>query len=452
MSWIGDRINGILKLTTTQRQAIWTLFGSFRANKFANNSSAQIVHGYEQNIDVYSVIKKITDTSSTVPWIVEERQSDGTWIEILDTSIHELMSAPNVSKGYTWNDIEEQTLTYLLATGNNYMIGNAQMGRTLIEEVDILPPNFTEIVTNNDFFLPNVNYQFNLNQNKRTFTKEEVEHTRFFNPGYNSVTKSFEGLSLISVAAMAVQVGNDRWDADANLLQNRGAVGLITDKSNRPMSNEEAAATQESFNAQTAGTGKFGMVKVTNKDLNYIQMAMSPTDLQLIEKGVITLRAICNVFGLDSSLFNDPANKTFNNRKEAEKALYTNAVMPISAKIAAAHTMFIAKNHFPNGRVRMRQDFSRVEALQIDKRTEAQKDKIRMDGINVVLNMPISSDAKQRLLISDYDFTEDEAIAILTPAGAKNVQLDILGSISPLLANKLVEKLSDEEIRKLLNL
>ena len=75
-----------------------------------------------------------------------------------------------------------------------------------------------------------------------------------------------------------------------------------------------------------------------------------------------------------------------------------------------------------------------------------------MDGINVVLNMPISSDAKQRLLISDYDFTEDEAVAVLAPAGAKNTQLDILGSLSPLLANKLVEKLSDEEIRKLLNL
>ena len=62
-------------------------------------------------------------------------------------------------------------------------------------------------------------------------------------------------------------------------------------------------------------------------------MAMSSTDLQLVEKGVINLRAICNVFGLDSSLFNDPANKTFNNRKEAEKALYTNAIIPIVTNI-----------------------------------------------------------------------------------------------------------------------
>ena len=132
------------------------------------------------------------------------------------------------------------------------------------------------------------------------------------------------------------------------------------------MTGTEAGQVQSDFQSQTAGPSKFGMIKVTNKDLNYIQMAMSSADLQLIEKGVITLRAICNVFGLDSSLFNDPANKTFNNRKEAEKALYTNAVMPISKKMSANLTNFIARNHFPAGNVRMRQDFSEVEALQQD--------------------------------------------------------------------------------------
>ena len=154
---------------------------------------------------------------------------------------------------------------------------------------------------------------------------------------------------------------------------------------------------------------------------------------------------------MDSSLFYDPANKTFNNRKEAEKALFTNAVIPLSDKIASAHTRFIAKNHFPMQEVRMRQDFSEVEALQSDKKTEAEKDKIRMDGINVVVNMPISTEGKEELLVSDYDMSRDEAQAILKPSGVKNSTLEILKSLSPLLANKLVDKLSDEEVRELLN-
>jgi len=36
-----------------------------------------------------------------------------------------------------------------------------------------------------------------------------------------------------------------------------------------------------------------------------------------------------------------------------------------------------------------------------------------MEGINTVLNMPISSDGKRSLLISDYDFSEDQAKIIV---------------------------------------
>tara|TARA_R110002110_G_scaffold48419_4_gene144352 strand:- start:944 stop:1384 length:441 start_codon:yes stop_codon:yes gene_type:complete len=140
---------------------------------------------------------------------------------------------------------------------------------------------------------------------------------------------------------------------------------------------------------------------------------MSSTDLDLVKKGDVTLRAMCNVFGLDSSLFNDPANKTFNNRKEAEKAMYTNAIIPIATKIAEKHTNFIAKNHFPDGSVRMRKDFSNIPALQQDMKEEATKDKIIMDGINVVLNMPTGANTKQLILRENYNLS-DEVINSLT--------------------------------------
>ena len=177
---------------------------------------------------------------------------------------------------------------------------------------------------------------------------------------------------------------------------------------------EEAAQVQQAWNRDIQGTHNSGKIKVTNKDLNYIQMAMSATDLQLVESDVITLRAMCNVYGLDSSLFNDPANKTFNNRKEAEKALYTNAVIPLSEKIAMAHTQYIAQNHFPNGNVRMRQDFSNVEALQSDKKTEAEKDKIVLDGVNVIIAMPITNESKAILLHETYPEISEEFIDSLT--------------------------------------
>ena len=357
-------LTGNIRLTETQRNYIWSTFGNFTANQFALNNKSLIHNSYESNVDCYAVIRKIIEVSKAIPWIVEQRQRDGSWIEITDTTIHELMATPNIIKKYTWDDIEEMILLHILANGNSYMVSETGIGATIIEEVDVLPSFSVCIETNGHFFNPSVYYKFELDRTKRTFDSEQVEHIKLFNPSYTTVTESMYGLSAIQVAAKVIQVSNDRWDADANLLQNRGAVGLITDKGNRPMTVEEAQQVQTSFDNQTAGTHNFGRVKVTNKDLNYIQMAMSPADLQLLEKGVVNLRSLCNVFGLDSSLFNDPDNKTYNNRKEAEKSMFTNAIIPLSGKIAEAHTRYIAKNHFPDGSVRMRQDFSNIEVLQ----------------------------------------------------------------------------------------
>jgi len=412
MGLIRNLAKQYLGLNETDRQAIYKLFGSFRANNLLANEDAYLKQGYETNVDVFAVIKKLVDVTNSVPYVIEQRTADG-WEILEDSTLADLMANPNPNKGYTWKDIDEQLLIYLLAAGNGYLVGETGLLGSRIDEVDVLPSPFVTVNTSNDFFLPNPKYKFDLNNNRRTYEVEEIEHIKFFNPSYGSVQESFCGLSIIQVAAMAVQVGNDRWSADANLLQNRGAIGLITDRSNRPMTPEEAHRVQSDFQNQTAGTKNFGKVKVTNKDLNFISMAMSSTDLQLVEKGIVNLRAICNVYGLDSSLFNDPANKTFNNRKEAEKAMYTNAIMPIAEKLVTKHNQYIVKNHYPDGNVRLRKDFSGIEALQQDKKMEAEKDKIVMDGVNVVLNMPIDKASKVLMLQETYEISEELAEALI---------------------------------------
>lgn len=395
-------LNGFFKKSIEIKDRNKLLLEKFSFKSLDNKDLTKV--GYESNVDAYAVIRKIVDTSKSINWIVERKTSEG-WELMEDNTITPLLENPNSLKGYTWNDIQEQQLIYLLASGNSYLYGEEINGK--IAELDVLPSKHVSIKSSQNFFLPALKYSFNLQKTKETYEAEEIEHIKLFNPSYDTVEESFKGLSAFQVAARVIKVGNDRWDADAHLLQNLGARGLITDSSDRPMLEPEAAAVQNHFNKHTTGTAKFGAVKVTNKDLKYIPMSMSSADLQLIEKGVITLRSMCNVFGLDSSLFNDPANKTFNNRKEAEKALYTNAVIPLSKKIAQHHTNYICKNHYPDGSVRMRQDFSNIEALQTDKKQEAEKDKIVVEGINVILQMPINKDSKIALLTDTYGLSED---------------------------------------------
>ena len=394
-------------LNIKKKNDIITLFEKYGHK---NASLTKIIEtSYESNVDAYSVIKKIVDVYAGSKWIVEQ-EVGGEWEEVLDTTVHDLMKNPNITKGYTWKDIDEQLATYLLTSGNSYLYGEKLNGK--VEEIDVLPSNHIEIESNEDFFLPNLKYKFEIGKTKRTYDVEELEHIKLFNPSYQTIEESYKGLSVFQVAANVVQVGNDKWDAQAHLLQNRGMAGMLSDQSNRPMTAEEAVVAQSSLDKRIKGTSNYGGVGITNKDLKYIPMAMSATDLQLVESGVITLRAMCNVLGLDSSLFNDPANKTFNNRIEAEKAMYTNVIIPLSEKIAAKHTKYIVKNHYPDGNYRMRKDFSKVEALQSDKKQEAEKDKIVMEGVNIVLMMPIDKNSKIALLKENYDLSEETINAL----------------------------------------
>lgn len=423
----------------------FTPFKSFGLNK-----DSLLKKGYEENIDAYSVVKKIVDVSKSVEWIVEKKTTNG-WELMPENTINDLLENPNPTKGYTWQDIQEQFLTYLLCSGNAYLFGEKLEGfGDKIMDLDVLPSNHVEIKCSESFFLNNVEYTFKLGKTNETYDNKNLSHVKLFNPSFNSVEESLYGLSAFQVAYRVIKVGSDKWEADSHLLQNRGIAGIISDGSDRPMTSAEAQKAQESFDRESTGKTKFGKVRVTNKNLKYIQMGMSSQDLELIKKGVITLRAMCNVFGLDSSLFNDPANKTFNNRLEAEKSLYTNAIIPISNKLAASFTRYIAYNHYPDKSVRIRQDFSKVEALQTDKKQEAEKDKIVMEGVNTILNMPISIVGKKELLISNYEFTEEAADTILAPAGDVNKVLEILRSVSPLLATKLVETLTPEDKANLL--
>ena len=412
MNWFTNLFTGKIPLTQTERKVVWKLFGSFHANKLGQNNNAYLTEGYESNVDVYSVVSKTYEVFNSIPQIVERKTSEG-WELEEDTTIHELWQKPNIGKCYTWNDINTQRLVYLLCNGNSYMVGQEGFGST-IQEVDILPSSSVTIKASQDFFMPNVTYDFKLGTQKRTYTTEDLQQIKLFNPSFSTVEESFYGLSLIQVASRVVKTGNDRWDASASLFQNRGAIGFVTDQSNRPMDGGQAQQVQEAFDSRQAGSYNYGKTIVTNKALTYQQLAMSSTDLQMIEHMVTGLRAICNVLGYDSSLFNDPENKTYSNRMEAEKSMYTNVMQPLTELFDAHDNKFIAMNHYPDGSRRIRHDYSKIEALQKDKKTEAEKDKIKMEGVNVILNMPISQEGKAELLKCDYEYTDEQIQMILS--------------------------------------
>ena len=96
-------------LTQQDRFTITKAFGSFHANQFAMSGENFLGKGYESNVDVYAVIKKIVDTAKNQKFVIEQRTSEG-WEVFENNTIESVLANHNKLKGYTFEDILEMSL------------------------------------------------------------------------------------------------------------------------------------------------------------------------------------------------------------------------------------------------------------------------------------------------------------------------------------------------------
>ena len=82
--------------------------------------------------------------------------------------------------------------------------------------------------------------------------------------------------------------------------------------------------------------------------------------------------------------------------------------------IVACWSVILVSPKISNAKFKISLDTSKIESLQQDKKKEAEKDKIKMEGVNVVLNMPISQNGKKDLLVNEYGYSEILAESITT--------------------------------------
>ena len=80
------------------------------------------------------------------------------------------------------------------------------------------------------------------------------------------------------------------------------------------------------------------------------------------------IREICNLFGIDSSLLNDPENKTYSNKTEAQKAFYVNLIIPMAAKFQLALNLSLINQGY-----QIQFDASSLEPLQEERSKKIQE-------------------------------------------------------------------------------
>jgi len=380
---------------------------------FGEKSLDKLVNeGFLENNHVFSIINRIASSAADIPVLIENTLSDGTIEVITEGDFYNFVHNPNSENNY--KSFTYASLVYQLATGNEIQYAVKGIGSSHFSERWNLAPQFITPKVQNLITGPKaISYRYNYAGKDYPLDIEEVMHLRKFNPDPSS-NDSVMGLSPLSAAYRTLSASNEILTADASLIKNKGAIGLLSSKGNRPATKEQGDQIDKALKTKIGGGENYGSIKVTSGDFDFIKFAMSPSDLKILESGIVKLRDLCSIYGVKSRMFNDPQGASFNNAKQDTKDFYVNGVMPpLNNDLDHFNKFYVGGwNDRDNANYKVSADVSSIEALQEDKKLEAEKDKIVMDGVNIILNMPIGPEGKQRLLIDNYGFDEETAIII----------------------------------------
>lgn len=325
--------------------------------------ASYVVNGFQANDIIYSSVMMIMDKISAAPWglykVVDEKSlkqyksfmMEGKWREAANIRskalepivnmnrqtgrLAELLQWPNDEE--TFNELIAADAGFLCITGNNYMYGNLLDKGTnegLPAELWNLPAQYISIKATRQFPQRKVGYQLN-NGEIQQFATTQILHEKLFNPSYSASGAGLYGQSPIKAGIRTVRRSNSSKKAGAVYLDNNGAANIIyVDDDKVPVSGREKQAEliKKAWYEGHTGPEHYGKNAFSGWKMGVAQVGNSLKDMDLGSIEKIDLRVIANLLGLPSQLLNDPDNKTYNNAKEAEKALTSRCAIPKMTK------------------------------------------------------------------------------------------------------------------------
>jgi len=389
-SWF-DRFRNLITKNSQQtakeyNQAIYNWLGeSILWNP--ENDDTYINEGYRKNATVFSIINIITKAASTIPIHVYEKVNDndlkrykamtsGTFdstvlfkaqrlkkhalLELEHTELDSLLERPNPAQSYA--SFISEVVAFGKLTGNRYIYGIApETGENLgkFKELYVMPSQIMEIVSGG-IFDPVKGYRIEYNGTYE-IPAEEMCHIKDFNPYYDGTGSHLYGQSPLKAGLRSMTTNNEAIETGVKYLQNQTARGvLMSDEGD--LNEAQAQQLKDKFRQNFQGSNNAGDVIITPKKLSWVNFGLNASDLSLIEQYNASIKDLCNIYSVPSQLLNNDKSSTYNNMKEAKKALYQNAVIPEMLKIRDELNRWLVPKYGENLYIDF--DFSVIPELQ----------------------------------------------------------------------------------------
>ena len=351
------------------------------------NDTTYINEGYRKNATVYSLVNIIAKAASSIPFQVYEKVNDNDYkrykamnsgtldssvmhkadylkkkalVELYDTDLHKLLERPNPAQSYaSWIT---EIIAFGKLTGNRYIYGIAPEtgnGAGKYKELYVMPSQLIEIVSGG-IMQPVKEYQIEYNGQYK-IPADQICHIKDFNPYFDGSGSHLYGQSPLRAGLRSMTTNNEAVQTGVKYLQNQTARGvLMSDEGD--LNEMQAQQLKDKFRKNFQGSDNAGDVIITPKKLSWVNFGLNASDLSLIEQYNASIKDLCNIYNVPVTLLNNTESSTFNNVKEAKKALYQNCVIPELNKIADELNRWLAPKY--GDKLCIEFDYSAIPELQ----------------------------------------------------------------------------------------
>ena len=352
-----DRFKGaIRKSSQNTNEAFNKLVYRYIGNNLissSENDDTYINKGYRFNSTVYSIVNLISKTAANIPFQIYEIKNENelkryksitsgsitttglinsniiqkkALVGVEDTELHELLNRPNPAQSF--NSWIQEVIAFGALTGNRYIYGIAPdtgQNSGKYKELYVLPSQVVEIHSGG-LMKPVKEYTLEYNGTYR-IPAEFICHIKNFNPYYDGSGSHLYGMSPLKAGLRSMDANNEALTTGVKYLQNQTARGmLISDEGD--ITESQAKQLKDKFKSTYQGSQNAGDLIITPKKLSWVNFGLNASDLSLIEQYNASIKDLCNVYNVPVQLLNNTDSTTYNNMKEAKKALYQNAVIP----------------------------------------------------------------------------------------------------------------------------
>ena len=322
------------------------------------NDDTYIKDGYRKNATIYSLVNIITNAATTIPFQIYEKVKENevkrykaltsgsidansiykanlirknAMVELEETELHKLLERPNAAQSYSsWIS---ELIAFGKLTGNRYIYGIAPetgMNQGKYKELYVMPSQIMEIVSGG-IMQPVQKYRIEY-QGAYDIPAEDVCHIKDFNPYYDGTGSHLYGQSPLRAGLRSLTTNNEAVQTGVKYLQNQTARGILTSDEG-DLNEVQAQQLKDKFRKNFQGSDNAGDVIITPKKLSWVNFGLNASDVSLIQQYNASIKDLCNIYAVPVQLLNNTESATYNNMKEAKKALYQNCVIPELNKI-----------------------------------------------------------------------------------------------------------------------